>query len=401
MYGTSYSTFTPHVPLDRRSSPGHGSRLAVASNFPVPAVPEAGHTFLPNPWTSTQCKSCSRELDCPSPSEYCVEGCCKVGECQSDQDCLKQMATQEYYRIDGFEALGYNINPLRAQDNMYILTQACNLNPDCIAYNRYGWMKHTLQNPKTWFSQPIIKDMPMWGMLIKKSAIDGGHPRVNMPYGIKTFCSRSSANGNGTYTPAALHGVCQQCLGCEQSTDCPDSAVCDPVTKCCVNNPCYAATPEYGRWVDGRYAREPQCVCPDDKKYCCLEDHLNPRSAKCSAEPCQVQQKSTACAYICEDPKGKFDAVMCRANERCCNTGDGAPVCCKPGSDCAMTGNNACTKGDQPRVCAAAPGSKFRDITCFPSEQCCNAITSEPPRCCNKGACSTLHNQCAAELGAR
>jgi hypothetical protein len=190
-----------------------------------------------------------------------------------------------------------------------------------------------------------------------------------------------------------ITGVCRQCLVCAADTDCPEATMCDLEVNCCVNNPCFTATPEKGTWVDGHYSREPQCECPTDKPYCCLSNSSNSYSAFCSERPCASLDKLKACGYICEDPHQLFDAVMCKANQRCCNQSEGAPTCCSPGSDCGQN-SNACSANHPMVKCAAT--APFTDVDCFSSQTCCNSDTSAPPVCCNNvsQSCSPTGNTC-------
>jgi hypothetical protein len=378
---------------------GRQSRVAVAANFPVPTAEAPDRTHVPTPWESASCALCQNELDCRAGDEYCSpEGCCVKGECLSDSDCVAQSARDPYYKIQNFDSFGSDINPLHPQDNAFILRTACDVNPDCVAYNSYGFFKHTVRPPQLWYPQPPIKGLPPWVLYIKKSATKGANPKVKLPQGVKTYCSvpYTTRPGESKFTPTLIEGTCKQCLACAQNADCPDSTVCtvqddNKGLGCCVNNPCYVATPENGKWVDGRYTREPQCYAPNGEKYCCLSDPTNPRSAYASAEPCATKDQLMACSYICEDPSRKHDAVMCKANEICCNKSGTKPQCCAPGTDCGAAGQ--CTpvaSGQGQTRCKGKPGYGFDadkyDVFCFPSETCCNDVETAPPVCCNQPA---------------
>lgn len=396
---TPYESRPPARPsFAQRQQQQHYSRAATASNFPVAAARLPNEAYGPQPWTAYTCAPCSTERDCRSPFEYCSpSGCCMPGECASDQDCAHMDASETYYKINNFESMGGSINSLHPQDNMYVTRKACDVNPDCVGYNSYGYLKHSIQPPSLWYSQPPVKDLPPWALYIKKSALEGENPQIKLPHGVKNYCmlapvtkeSAAAAKKSANF----LMGVCRQCLKCKSDGDCPDSTVCDEATQCCVNNPCYVATPEYGKWIDGHYSREPQCGnCKDDEPYCCLADHRNPLSGYCSKQPCSTQNQVRACSYICEDPTGKSDAVMCKANQRCCNMKGGAPQCCAPGYDCAPNGNG-CVKDEARHTCSV---SGYAPLTCFGSQVCCNSDKTRPPSCCSE-ACSSTGNMCSSK----
>lgn len=360
---------------------GRRVRVAVSGNFPVPAQQTPNQTFTPTPWKRTSCALCTSELDCRLPNEYCgADGCCHLGECDQDDDCVTQDVLNQYYKIDNFDSLGSDINPLNPQNDLTVTKTLCDVNPSCVGYNSYGVLKYAIRSPAQWTPQPPVDKLVPWSLYIKKTAVQGEEPQVVLPGGVKQFCGRTVPPPSQFSVPK---GRCQQCLGCGSDDDCPDSTVCNLVHGCCVNNPCFEATAEEGRWVDGRYSRENECDCPGGEPYCCLAVPTNPHSAYCSTEPCETQDKVRACSYICEDPKKQFDAVMCRANERCCNSGDGAPVCCGADSDCAGGQANACLRTKVTLTeCAGAPG--FPSVYCRPSELCCNVSTTGPPECCSQ-----------------
>lgn len=401
-----YSALVP-VPVPRffnsssnrgsSSRSGAGVRVASARNFPVPTINYPDDAYGPQPWTAYTCSPCSSERDCPSPFEFCSYiGCCMPGECETDADCESIDATETYYKVNNFSSVGASINSLHPQDNLYVTRKACDVNSDCVGYDSYGYIKARIQPPALWLPAPPVKDLPPWVLYIKKSATEGNNPQVQLMNGIKNFCARAPATKLPQGANLAM-GMCRQCLTCKADSDCPASTVCDETLNCCVSNPCYIAKPELGKWVDGQYTREPQCAnCGADEKYCCLADYRNPLSGYCSKQPCSTQQQVRACSYICEDPQGKHDAIMCRANQRCCNDFDGAPVCCSPGSDCnsgnghalGNGGSNACIKDERAHKCET-PG--FPPLTCFGSQTCCNANTEKAPSCCAHG-CDAASN---------
>jgi hypothetical protein len=232
--------------------------------------------------------------------------------------------------------------------------------------------------------------LPQWTLYIKKTAVESGNPNVSVPQGIKNFCAlaptpRDKQGAN------MVSGMCRQCLSCKQDSDCPESTVCDEALQCCVSNPCFSATPEFGKWIDGNYTREPQCAgCAADEPYCCKADHHNPLSGYCSKEPCSSKQQVRACSYICEDPTEVADAIMCKANQRCCNGKGGAPQCCSPGYDCSPDGNG-CVKDTKAHKCEV---QGFSPLTCFGSQVCCNKDKTKPPMCCTDGCAA--QNMCKA-----
>jgi hypothetical protein len=372
-----------HAYADHR--PRH-LRVATAANFPVPTQQETNFTYVPLPWKKVACAWCETDVDCRSSAEYCdVNGCCQQGQCKINADCEEFDAQAQYYPIRGFDSWGNDSNTMHPQDDPVLAREACDANPDCMAYTSYGYLKHTVQPPQFWDAEPPIDGLPPWTMYLKKSAVDHKDSQMQLSHGIKSFChvrgseahdSKEEGEGSDGRT-----GVCRQCLACTKDGECPTSTVCDQ--GCCVNNPCYTATPEDGEWVDGRYTRGLQCACPDGEKYCCLADRNNVHSAYCSNEPCS-DHFVQACAYMCEDPDRLFDAVMCRGNERCCNDSPGGPVCCAPGTDCdAAAKTNACQDGEM-KKCAALPG--FQDIMCFSTQTCCNEADA-PPVCCDGATC--------------
>ena len=403
---------------DRRAT---WSRVALASNFPVKIQETTNHDYIPVPWNNATCAPCTSELDCRALDQFCNrDGCCFQGECKTDEDCFALFSNEPYYSVRSFESFGNDLNPLHPQDNPTVLKAACSINPACVAYNSYGMLKHDLQPASSWISQPPITGLAPWITYIKKTELDNKNPHIKMTRGIKTFCSRSvnAVNSHSTSKPATngeepfnfrdVTGICRTCLNCESDNDCPSSTICNKNSNCCVNNPCYSATPENGKWVNAHYSRDSQCVCPEDKPFCCLNDPENIHSTLCSATSCDLIDKHTACSYICEDPRKQFDAVFCKANQRCCNAAEGAPVCCSPGTDC----NNPTSPGNQceavtvttpsadagagdhtPRdstrdglVTCASKSKKFEDVFCFPTQLCCNNIDTHPPVCCNNPA---------------
>ena len=369
----------------------HATHLALAANFPVQTQENSNGGYVPVPWNNVACAPCTSELDCRAKDQRCnSHGCCEAGECATDEDCFSQFSRDSYYRVPSFDSFGYDINPMHPQDNPIILDAACSTNPECVAYTAYGMIKYELQPANTWLSQPPIPGLPPWVMYIKKNALDNKDPRIKMTHGVKTYCARMNQNETGVVNYRNTTGVCRQCLECATHDDCPNSAVCDPTSNCCVNNPCYTATPENGEWVDGHYSRDPQCVCTDDKPFCCLTDPNNAQSAFCSETPCSAQNRVMACSYICEDPHQKFDAVVCKANQRCCNNGSGAPVCCSEGTDCAVE-ENQCMEHADPKLvkCPATP--PFEDVFCFPGQLCCNEVKEAPPSCCNNPTAGCNH----------
>lgn len=340
-------------------------------NFPVKTVQTSNNDFSPAPWDTSVCAACVSELDCRAKDEFCnVQGCCQKGECLGDEQCDAMFSSDAYYRLPGFESFGYDLNPMHPQDNEAVLRIACDTNPQCVAYTSYGMLKYKLAPVSAWVSQPPIPGLVPWVMYIKKS---GKTP-------IKTFCSFDATTINNPVeeNERNIKGLCRQCLACTSDEECPSSQVCE--TGCCLNNPCYVATPEGGEWVDGHYARTPQCSCEHGEKYCCLSSSSNIYSAYCSEKPCSTQDRVAACSYICEDPKKQFDAVMCLANQRCCNAGSGQPTCCSPGSDCGKEANE-CVSGQEMTTCKGTP--PFPDVACFKGQLCCNGNHNAPPVCCN------------------
>lgn len=372
-----YESVMQAMPQD----PYRHARVAVAGNFPVPTLMSPNQTYAATPWRTQSCALCSSELDCRMEDEYCgSDGCCHKGECVQDDDCAQQDALNQYYRVDSYDSFGANINPQNPQNDLTLTKTLCDVNPLCVGYNSYGYLKHTIPPPQLWMPQPPVQGVVPWSLYIKKSATQGKAPKVQLPYGIKQYCTQTHPPTTRFATPT---GLCRQCIGCERDSDCPDAAVCSSPPGCCVNNPCFTATPEDGRWVDGGYSREPQCECAPDQPYCCLQDAANLHSATCSATPCEQQDRVRACAYVCEDPNKKFDAVMCKANQRCCTGKEGPPVCCAPTTDCDAGATNACTPQPVPLTeCADKRGAPYSSVFCAPSEICCNA-NKAPPSCCN------------------
>ena len=365
----------------RRRRSGRAARVAVAANFPVPTLMTPNKQFYATPWRRTSCALCSSELDCRLGDEYCgSDGCCHKGECMDNTDCEEQDSLNQYYRIDNFDSLGSDINPLNPQNDLGITKKLCDVNPNCVGYNSYGLLKYSIRPPDLWTSQPLLEELTPWSLYIKKSATAGRSPTVQLPGGVKQFCQVTAPPSPKFATPT---GRCHQCLGCASDDDCPESTVCNQSSGCCVNNPCYVASAVKGRWVDGRYVRDNQCNCPQGEPFCCLANAGDQGSAYCSSQPCDLNDHVRACSYICEDPQKKYDAVMCKANERCCNTGGGPPTCCAPDSDCASGAKvNQCAAGVTLSECAPAPGSHFKSVMCKPSEICCNGTTTAPPVCC-------------------
>lgn len=379
-------------------------RLALSSNFPMHTQKTKNGEYTPVPWEGAVCAMCTSELDCRNKDEFCnIKGCCEKGECATDADCLTIASTNPYYRVPGVDSYGYDLNPMHPQDNETVLRAACDTNKDCVAYNSYGMIKYGLQPTPLWISQPPLPGLSPWALYVKKNALLEKNPHVLMTNTIKTYCSKDankinqrSGDATNRLSDRDITGVCRQCLVCDADTDCPEATMCDLEAKCCVNNPCYTATPEKGAWVDGHYSRDPQCDCPAEKPYCCLFNSSDIYSAYCSATSCASMDKLKACAYICEDPHQLFDAVICKANQRCCNQSEGTPACCSPGSDCGAQ-SNACM-ANQPMVKCAAT-APFADVDCFASQTCCNADTSAPPVCCSNvlQTCSPRGNACSAK----
>jgi hypothetical protein len=355
------------------------ARVAVASNFPVPTIQETNFTYLPMPWKTSSCAWCDEDSDCRSPLHFCnAKGCCQEGQCVTDNDCIEQQSGEGYYTLQGFDSFGSDNNALHPQDNPRLLRDACDVNPECVGYNSYGFLKHRILAPPLLDPQPDVDGLVPWVLYVKRSAV-GTNPNVGIK-NIKTFCARPDViNVSGKTTRPKAYGWCRNCIACDKDAECPPSTICDG--RCCVNNPCYTATAEDGKWVDGQYTREPQCVCSDDKPYCCMSNSVNLNSAFCSEKPCAAQNLLTGCNYICEDPDRKYDAVMCKANERCCNDAEGGPVCCAPGSDCdGKAQENKCTSGEM-KTCKSQK-KEYRDVECFPSQTCCNQADG-PPICCD------------------
>lgn len=411
LYGSTQPNVSHDPQLNNRFK---WTRLALASNFPSKTQETPNHDYIPVPWNDAACAPCISELDCRANDQYCSkDGCCTRGECKTDNDCSALFSRNPYYAVPSFESFGHDLNSLHPQDNPTVLQAACSVNPGCVAYNSYGMLKHELEPTSGWISQPPITGLAPWITYIKKTELDNKNPHIKMKHGIKTFCSRTASHVNShnvdnlqpnsetEFNYRDITGVCRQCLYCEADTDCPSSTICNTGNNCCVNNPCFTATPENGKWVDAHYSREPQCVCPDDKPFCCLNDPENIHSVLCSAVPCDSLDKHTACSYICEDPHKQFDAVICKANQRCCNAAGGAPICCSPGSDCnnPTSSSNQCETITLPAphdnatdsqynglVKCASLSKKFDDIYCFPTQTCCNQIDTHPPVCCNNPA---------------
>ena len=326
---------------------GRVARLANATNFPKKTLKIKTHEFLTMPYADDNCSSCTSELDCQAEDEFCnAQGCCVKGECRTNAECQALSALNHYYNVPGFDSFGYDLNALHPQDNPKVLRSACDVNPACVGYTSYGMLKSGIQPAALWITEPAINGMAPWIIYLKKTAVDQKNPNIKMTTGVKEFCAlQSKDQTDGSY----LKGLCRQCVACNSNDDCPESSVCDTERECCVNNPCYTATPEKGEWVDGHYDREPQCDCPNDKRYCCQNDAQNVHSAFCSAVPCMQVRKMLACSYLCEDSGGTYDAVMCKANQQCCNAANaGPPVCCTgTGTACSMSGGA--------NQCAAAP----------------------------------------------
>jgi hypothetical protein len=324
----------PSSSSSSRSGCAYRLSLATAANFPVKTLQLTTNQYVPAPYEKDNCSPCVSELDCRSLDEFCnAQGCCAKGQCSTDGDCAAMSLLDRYYTVPGFDSIGYDLNPLHPQDNQKVLRTACDVNPDCVAYTSYGMLKHTVSPVTAWIPQPSIRGLAPWIMYIKKTAINEKDPRIRMTTGVREFCQPQ----NDVDAQSYLNGLCRQCVTCSADTDCPDSTVCDTTSSCCVNNPCYSATSENGKWVDGHYSRDPQCDCPADKPYCCLDNSQDVHSAFCSDVPCTERRKVRACSYICESENGKYDSVMCLANQRCCNASKdpavpGPPTCCAAGS---------------------------------------------------------------------
>ena len=376
-----FDTYYPYSQNRQYSTMTGGARVAVAANFPVPTLMSANKTYEATPWRSTQCAACTSELDCRLKDEYCAsDGCCRKGECEAPADCEQHDALQQYYAIPNFDSLGSNINPMNPQNDLSVVKKLCDVNPDCVGYNSYGMLKYSISEPHLWTPAPPLDELVPWTLFIKKSATQGQKPKVKLPQGVKQLCVRPHPPSPMFAMPT---GRCSQCIGCATDADCPDSTVCSAREGCCVNNPCYTATAEEGKWVDGRYSRDPQCNCAANEPFCCLSDPGNPSSAFCSTTPCELQDKVRACAYICEDEKRQFDAVLCKANERCCGSRDGPPMCCATTAGCDdRSQENACGGGTQLTECAPAPNTAFRSVYCGADELCCNSANA-PPVCCS------------------
>jgi hypothetical protein len=359
-------------------------RVATAANFPVPTMQEANFTYIPIPWATRSCAWCEKDSDCRSATEYCdVNGCCQQGECTNDSDCEAFNSATNYYPMRGFDSFGSDSNSLHPQDDLELLESSCDVNNECVGYNSYGFLKHKIRAPEFWDPQPPIKWLPDWTLFLKKRAVDRRDPDVPLPHGIKTFCDLPDNAHAAKNKVADAYGRCRQCLACEEDQNCPPSTLC--VNGCCVNNPCYSATPEDGEWVDGHYTRENQCNCPDGEEYCCMTNREDIHSARCSKTPCYEDEMIMACAYLCEDPDRKFDAVMCAANERCCNDSEGAPTCCPSGEDCdPKTKDNQCIKAEM-KTCRGVTG--YADIQCFASQTCCNSVDAAPVCCDSEKQC--------------
>lgn len=375
------SAYYPYSLSTHSVSGMQGLRIAVANNFPVPTVATENQTHEPTPWRNTTCALCTSEIDCRLKDEYCgSDGCCHKGECVLNEDCAQQDALRAYYHIEGFDSLGSNINPMNPQNDLSLVQKLCDVNPDCVGYNSYGLLKYGISQPSLWTPQPSTAALPEltpWALYIKKSATQGKNPKVKLPASVKQYCTQAPTG----HPFAVMTGMCRQCVGCGSDSDCPDSTVCNMQIGCCVNNPCYVATPEEGKWVDGRYARDNQCECGAGEPYCCLRNAADIHSAFCSKQPCELQDKVRACSYICEDPQRKHDAVMCKATQRCCNSKDGAPVCCS--GDCDSGATNKCIQSTGLVECKAAPGTPFESTYCKPTQKCCNSAKA-PPVCCNR-----------------
>lgn len=380
----TYYPYSRGEQQQQHAGAGAGARVAIAANFPVPTLVSQNKTYEATPWRATQCAACTSELDCRMKNEYCAsDGCCRVGECETATDCENHNALEHFYAIHNFDSLGSNINPMNPQNDLNVVRKLCEVNPDCVGYNSYGLLKHSISEPSLWTAAPPLEGLVPWTLYIKKSATQGKKPKVKLPHGMKQLCVRPHPPPGLFAMPT---GRCTQCIGCSTDSDCPDSTICSARDGCCVNNPCYTATPEDGRWVDGHYSREPQCNCPGGEPYCCLSDPGNPSSAFCSTTPCNLQDKVRACAYICEDEKRQFDAVVCKANERCCGSRDGPPVCCGKAAGCDTTSeDNACGSGTELIECPPPPNTPFMSVYCSADELCCNSANA-PPMCCSDRA---------------
>lgn len=358
-------------------------RFATSSNFPVPLK----FGKYPRPWEHSSCITCVHDTECEDPNQYCGStGCCTTGRCHAKADCDRQEFIADYTVINNYDSFGYDLNPFQPYNDVAEAKQRCTDNPNCVAYNSYGYLKYKVVAPALWETQPPIENLLPWVLYLKKNKLNDDQPSdsIAIPYGIKRFCDL-----NHDVSDAAIAenvGICRHCLQCKESTDCPSSAHCN--SGCCVSNPCYTATAVGEGWDDNGFSRTPQCNCPASKPHCCLNDPLDAgditsAGVTCSEKTCELQGKRLACGYLCNSLDTKHNSIMCMADQTCCNTGLDGPVCCGAASGCAATApHNAC-KTPPAQLCESKDAD-YDSRMCDPGQTCCNAYKGAAT-CCSEG----------------
>lgn len=384
-----------------------GRRTASSTNFPVPL--KLGK--YPMPWENSACVTCMHDTECQNPDEFCGHnGCCQVGRCHLQVDCERQANASNYIPIPNYDSFGYDLNPFQPYNNIEQAEKRCTENPDCVAYNSYGYLKYKVVAPAFWETQPPIAKLLPWVLYLKKTKLENNTSSTSIatPYGVKQFCDLNHTVMDTTA------GICRNCLQCKETIDCPQSAHCN--SGCCVSNPCYTATAVGGGWDDNEFSRTQQCNCPASKPHCCQNDPMDIGSqaggifpVTCSDIPCEYIGKKLACGYLCNSMDDKHDSVMCKADETCCNAGSGGPICCGSLSGCsgASSGINATTATntlDDPQKSELAPtaaklinacntppaifcqskDAEYSSRMCDLNQSCCNTHLG-PPTCCSEG----------------
>jgi len=341
--------------------------------------------YQPRPWFDHNQMWCVRDSDCPQEMQFCNSvGVCENGACRSDRDCTPPKS--HYHSFRGVLSPAYYLNIIDvANVNEAVLQEACDNNPECIAYDSLGHLMYKLTPPHLWFTEPSHNKTP-WLLNAKLSYINDN----SVPMTVKTVCNITPSTNT-----TREFGMCQQCLSCTEDSMCPSSSIC--ASGCCISNPCVESEWEntFNMWGNISYSRDKQCkYCTSDKPYCCFND---PNSAypECSENECDASGMVRACKKFCLNRDASTGGVMCAADEVCCNSKDGEAVCCRWGSEDCNVGasTNKCMISGPPVPCTNAVGKTF----CQPNSQtCCNGNNTMPPVCCTigVGTCDNTHNAC-------
>ena len=311
-------------------------RLALQRNFPTNVkVYNNLKTGLPQPWEDRGFKLCFNNYEC-NPDEYCTaKNKCLEGSCQTDAECTYLHQDDLYMDIQGYDSLGYDINPFEPYVNKNAAQEACDANPKCVAYNSYGYLKYQLQDKHLWVQQPVLSGLRQWALYPKIHKLQTKD--INALQKPVYKCRNADSDRK-------IKGVCHTCIECNSNDSCPSGTLC--VDGCCAANNCYIADVEDGKWVNGRYDTSSQCNCQSkETPYCCRDGIDTSEVAKCYKDSCASLGKYSACKYMCLAKNSNFNSKFCKADESCCNSGTQEQMCCPSGT--CSTDNTCVLKDNQ------------------------------------------------------